>query len=267
MAVARTLFQSRSSIIHAAKATGARFNLRDTISSTQIYQIYKRNGIFVDLGHLKVLLRELGLPFNGPSCSLTLLLQACKAYMHGITGGYGTMSQASGVRSTLTPSDFSAMSRFGGKDGTALRQHASKIRGIIRDVIYTSKQNLYDLFKVGMTGNSLDLEGLQRIVSELNCGLPEDEVTLVFKSIPKNKNYKISFQCFEEAFRSEEPTSEEFETVVVRKVREWMFKNKLSSEIAFDALCRSAGRFVDKTLSRAQFHKAMVANDVGLSAV
>ncbi len=159
------------------------------------------------------------------------------------------------------------MSRFGGKDAGALKNHAAKVRAIIRDVIYTSKENLYDLFKIGMTGNALDLEGLLRIVSELNCGLPEDEVTLVFKSIPKNKNDKISFQFFEEAFRSEEPSSEEFETVVIRKVREWMFKNKLSSEIAFDALCRSAGRFVDKTLSRAQFHKAMVSNDVGLSAV
>lgn len=55
--------------------------------------------------------------------------------------------------------------------------------------------------------------------------------------------------------------------MVIRKVREWMFQNKLSSEIAFDALCRSAGRFVEKTLSRAQFHKAMVSNDVGLSAI
>lgn len=55
--------------------------------------------------------------------------------------------------------------------------------------------------------------------------------------------------------------------MVIRKVREWMFQNKLSSEIAFEALCRSAGRFIEKTLSRAQFHKAMVSNDVGLSAI
>lgn len=34
MAVARHLFQGRSTIINAARATGARFNLRDTISST-----------------------------------------------------------------------------------------------------------------------------------------------------------------------------------------------------------------------------------------
>jgi len=116
MSVARTIFQSRGTIIAASRATGARFNLRDTISSTQIYQIYKRNGIMLDLTHVKVLLRTLGLPFNGPSASLTLLMQACKAYMHGIAGGYGNKSSGSGVRSQLTQSEFSGLSRFGGKD-------------------------------------------------------------------------------------------------------------------------------------------------------
>jgi len=77
----------------------------------------------------------------------------------------------------------------------------------------------------------------------------------------------VLFQTFEEAFRSEAPTAEEFESIVIRKVREWMFQNKLSSEIAFDALCRSAGRFVEKTLTRPMFHKAIVSNDVGLSAI
>ncbi len=46
-----------------------------------------------------------------------------------------------------------------------------------------------------------------------------------------------------------------------------MFQNKLSSELAFESLCRSAGRFIEKTLSRPQFHKAMMSNDVGLSAI
>jgi len=142
------------------------------------------------------------------------------------------------------------------------------LRGLIRDIFYTSRQNLYEIFKIGMTGNSMDSEGFWTIVSEVgrDC-ISQDEITLVFKSLVKNRNDKVTFQTFEEAFRSEEPTSTEFETVVVRKVREWMFKNKLSSEIAFDSLCRSAGRFVEKSLTRPQFHKAIVANEVGLSAV
>ena len=139
MSIAQTVFQSRGTIISAARATGARFNLRDTISSTQIYQIYRRNGIRIDLAHIKVLLRTLGLPFNGPSASLTLLMQACKAYIHGISGGYGNQSQASNVRSQLTPSEFSGISRFGGKDPSQVKQSVARLRGLIRDIFYTSR--------------------------------------------------------------------------------------------------------------------------------
>ena len=75
-----------------------------------------------------------------------------------------------------------------------------------------------------MTGKALDEEGFTTIVNEISRnGLSEEEITLVFKSLPKNRNDKVSFQTFEEVFRSEEPTSAEFETVVIRKVREWMF--------------------------------------------
>lgn len=119
-----------------------------------------------------------------------------------------------------------------------------------------------------MTGKALDSEGFMRLVSEVsNNSLGEEEITLVFKSLIRNRDDKVTFQTFDEAFRSEEPTSTEFETVVIRKVREWMFKNKLSSELAFDSLCRGAGRFVEKSLTRPQFHKAIMANNVGISAI
>ena len=191
--VARTIFKNRSVVINASKATGARFNLRDTISSTQIYQIFKRNGVLIELAHIKVLLRELGMPFNGPSCSLTLLMQACKAFLHGIEGGYN--DAGSQVRSTLTPSEFSGMSRFGGQDKSTLKNQATKLRGLVRDIFYTSKQNLYEIFKLGMTGNSLDLDGFNTILQELanGAGLSTSEITLIFKSLGKNKNDKVSF--------------------------------------------------------------------------
>ena len=148
-----------------------------------------------------------------------------------------------------------------------MKASAAKLKGIVRDIFYTSKQNLYEIFKIG-AGNTLDIEGFTRIIQALaGDSLAEDEITLVFKSLARNRDDKVTFQTFEEAFRSEEPTSAEFETVVIRKIREWMFQNKLSSELAFESLCRSAGRFHVKSLTRPQFHKAVVANEVGLSAV
>lgn len=223
--------------------------MRDTISSTQIYQILKRNGVFVDLGHVKVLLRELGMPFNGPSTSFTLLFQSCKAYLHG-TGLVG--DNEANLRSDITQSEFSGLHRTKARDTkkTDLQKAVAKIR----DLFYATKENLYELFKVGQTGTSLDYEGFHRVVSYASNGNVDSElIDQVFKSLLKNRNGKVLFQTFEEAFRSEEPTSMEFETVIIRKVREWMFRNKLSAEMAYESLVRSAGRYIDKTLTRAQF--------------
>ena len=65
----------------------------------------RRNGIYVELGHLKVLLRELGLSFNGPSTSFTQMFNAIKAYLN--QGGNTVGDQA--LRSDITPSEFSAL--------------------------------------------------------------------------------------------------------------------------------------------------------------
>jgi Ca2+-binding EF-hand superfamily protein len=105
---------------------------------------------------------------------------------------------------------------------------------------------MYELFKLGATGGGLDLQGFTKIIEEVsegNVGNPDIELT--FKFLPKNKTGKVSFQTFEEVFRSEVPTNAEFETKVIRSVRQWMYDNNLSSEMAFDTLCRSAGRFIE----------------------
>ena len=95
---------------------------------------------------------------------------------------------------------------------------------MLKDIIYSTKQNLYELFKNGMTGNSLDLEGFSRIISDISgdC-VPTADIALCFKYLPKNKHGKVSFQIFEETFKSEVPSGLEFETIVIRKLREWMY--------------------------------------------
>ena len=146
--------EARQTIVKYVNGPSSKYGLRDTLTSTQIYQVMKKCGVFVELSHLKVLLRELGFQFNGPSASLTVLLSACKAYLHGIQGGYST--DMGGVRSNITPSEFSALSQ---QQRASKKQSAEKITGFLRDIVYSSKQNLYELFRVGMAGNALDLEG------------------------------------------------------------------------------------------------------------
>ena len=98
------------------------------------------------------------------------------------------------MRSQLTPSEFSGISRFGGKDAGAVKQSVMRLKGLIRDIFYTSRQNLYEIFKIGMTGQSLDAEGFYTIISEVgrDC-ISEDEIILVFKSLIKNRNDKVTF--------------------------------------------------------------------------
>ena len=234
--------------------------LRDTLSSTQIYQILKKNNVHIELQYLKALLKELGFKYNGPSTSLTLLFSACKAFIHGISGGY---TDNNNLRSSCSISEFSSLSKsraVGGSDN-------KKILAVLRDMIYTSNTSLYELFKVGAAGGALDFDGFAKVCETVSDGnMMKQDIQDAFKAITKNKNGKVSFQTFEETFKSEVPTSMEFETKVIRSVRQWMFNNHLSSEMAFDTLCRSAGRFVEKTMSRAAFHRACMNCEVGLSA-
>ena len=76
----------------------------------------------------------------------------------------------------------------------------------------------------------------------------------------------MTFEKFEKRFKSDAPTNDkDFKTKVIRHVREWMFRNNLSSENAFDALCRTVGKHLNKNLNRALFQRAMAAMEVGLS--
>ena len=120
----------------------------------------------------------------------------------------------------------------------------------IRDIFYTTERNLIDLFKLGISGNTVDLSGFQRIVEEASGGAISQSVSeAVFKAIAR-KNV-VTFQLFEKTFRSEIPNSLEMETKVIRTIRDWMYRNNLSAEMAFESFCRVVGNFTQKLLSRA----------------
>lgn len=220
----------------------------------------KKLGVHIEVQNLKALLKELGFQFNGPSASLAVLFSACKAFIHGISGGY---TDGYFLRSSASVSEFSSLSNT----RTLVPQDRSKLLGVIRDIIYTSNMTLYELFKEGAMGGALDFDGFAHICDVVSEGsLTKQEIETAWKAVPKTKGGKISFQTFEETFKSETPTSAEFETKVIRTVRQWMYNSRLSSEMAFDTLCRAAGRFIERTMSRAAFHKACMACEVGLTA-
>lgn len=93
---------------------------------------------------------------------------------------------------------------------------------------------------------------------------PADNAITVFNSLASRG--RMTFETFEKNFKSKIPNPLEMDTKVIRKVREWMFLNKMSAEMAFDSFCRIVGRHTDKKLDRESFHRAMKTQEIGLTA-
>lgn len=182
---AKLIFNARRPIIDYISQS--KLTLRDTLTSTQIYSVLRKNNVFIEVQNLKALLRELGFRFNGPSTSFALLFSACKAYIHGISGGY---TNGHGLRSSASVSEFSSLSkpRVGDKSDT------KKLLDIMRDMIYTCNTSLYELFKEGATGGALDFDGFSKVFEIASEGtMARADVEAAFRAVPKNKNGKISF--------------------------------------------------------------------------
>lgn len=260
MTSAASIFKSRQAIADKMRET-SKYNLRDVLPSSKILSVMKSAGIHIDIIQLKQLLRELGYPFNGPSVSFTNLITSVKTFVQGV-------KHVPGV--TLRDSDaMSDMSRLTGIASSAQAPKADLQKPIntIRDIFYTSKRTLFNLFRagVGMNGQQMELDGFLRLVHEVSeGGFPTEDAEAAFKGTAKMG--RMTFELFEKTFRSEVPNSLEMETKVIRQVREWMFLNNLSAEQAFDTFCRVVGRHLDKRLNRVALHKAMASLEVGLSA-
>jgi len=67
MIIATDIHKHRAAIMEALSTSKS--SIRNTLSSSEIQQILKRVGIFVEIGNIKALLRELGFNWNGPACS------------------------------------------------------------------------------------------------------------------------------------------------------------------------------------------------------
>ena len=83
MIIANDVFKNRSAITEVLGQV--KTSMRDTLSSSEICQILKKTGIFIEIGNVKALLKELGFNWNGPACSIYDLFQGCKSFIYGKT--------------------------------------------------------------------------------------------------------------------------------------------------------------------------------------
>jgi len=71
MLIANDLHKNRSAI--SESVMNNKGSLRDMFSSSEIQTILKKIGIFIEIGHLKAVLKELGFNWNGKSCTFLAL--------------------------------------------------------------------------------------------------------------------------------------------------------------------------------------------------
>ena len=74
MLIANDIHRNRQTISDVVTSS-TKGNLRDMLSSSELLQILKKIGMYLEIGHLKCLLKELGFNWNGKSCSLVTLFQ------------------------------------------------------------------------------------------------------------------------------------------------------------------------------------------------
>lgn len=83
MIIANDIYKHRPAIAEVLKKH--KISLRNVITSSEIQQFLKKIGAFIDIAHVKALVREFGYNWNGPSCSFYDLFQSCKVFMYGST--------------------------------------------------------------------------------------------------------------------------------------------------------------------------------------
>ena len=83
MIIANDLYKNRSAISETISSN--KRSLRDALSSSEIHALLKKTGIYIDLAHLKAVLREFGYNWNGVSCSFFDLFKSCQSFMYGAT--------------------------------------------------------------------------------------------------------------------------------------------------------------------------------------
>ena len=221
-------------------------SVRDQLSCSQIQKIVALCGYKIDISHLKALLKELGFNWNGKSCSIHQLLMKLKDYTNP---------------QPLSPKAKKAAEIADDVIGSPQKkENVDQIVKVIKDVFYSTGKSLFQLYRQCCSLGRLESEGFQTLLQGL--GLEEHDIETVFRKYADSDDKKsLSYQTFEKVFKLEVPNpgSHAMEVSVIKKVREWMFNKQYPSNGAFERLIRSVDRFSEKTLTRTDFHKAMVA--------
>jgi hypothetical protein len=134
-------------------------------------------------------------------------------------------------------------------------------------LFYSTGKTLYEIFRRAGT-KTLGLDSFKAIINPIaDYTLSASDLESVFTHVSRYR-IEITFTEFEEAFRYQIPIKGNIqaETIIIQKIREWMFSRQYPTEGAFQRLIRAADRLAESTLARVDFHKACIINQIKLNA-
>ena len=147
---------------------------------------------------------------------------------------------------------------------------------MIRELIYNSKRNLYEIFRENVRGDLMEVTGfIQMCKRYSNKALDPASAESAFQMLCKkyespeqlNKDY-LTFQEFHSAIQMVIPNPEQFEDEqkILLIIKEWLASRFYSSGDGFELLLRSVNRVAEGTLRRYDIHKAVISQNILLTA-
>jgi len=155
MNLANDIHRERAAILDVVLNGMGSMTMRDQLSSSQIQKVLNLAGYRVQIGYLKALLKELGFPFNGSSCSAQQLLMKVKGYVNVQNYRQDTKSEAARKSLTAEQTEILAMKNQRGP-GAVIE--------VVRDMFYRSGQTMHQLFKQATTKSVLDFKSFYQLI-------------------------------------------------------------------------------------------------------
>jgi Ca2+-binding EF-hand superfamily protein len=188
---------------------------RDKLTPSEIQNILQGARVFMDIASVRGFLNHLHFTAHGKSCSILDLIRKCKEWSSKSAPVKPTVTTAQRISSLFTVEELITK---------------------IRDCFYKSGKAIKEVFELGCDKNREIDEEAFVFLSKKFCHphISEEDSRRVFEACQRNLGPKLSFNDFSAVFGSIAPKNN-FHVQGLKIIREWMYKNGLTSEQTFDA--------------------------------
>jgi hypothetical protein len=169
MTMANDIFRYKKQITDILR--GNKISPRDKQTPSEILNVLKTANIYINLPHLKGLLREFGFNTTGVSCSFLDLIRRSEAIVNGGENpNYPkTFAEDLGPKSVK---------------GEELDRRISDLNKLLTDIFYGSRRTLKEIFNVSKDEEDmLDNEGFTFIVKKYAPSFTDTEIQKLYKSV------------------------------------------------------------------------------------